>query len=354
MTPERNPYDRLTFLYCDEAYRRSNLATLLTRHHTFGLAAVPGRRSLRHDARWPNGGSRMEGWGRPDGYCLEMTAPSAVDYVRLRAKAGLTPCPTEQARLAISGSWAACHVSRRGEWGDGRDGRLIGDGGWYFHVVDMAVLPHQRRPRQLSPDRAAGTRSWCRPAWGVRLTGGRSAWPTAVRPTRPSRRTARNRSGWRDGWTGRRRQVAGHDGAVITDARRGCSWWTTSRWCVRFSRHREREGWTVDLAVDRADALRGWSGPAVPAPQRRAAHWPTERFGWPRAVKRPHRTGACRRRSRTGERLPTRGSGPSVRPLAPLGSGPSRSLRGLGLALVQHIAVTSGASARRARPAVRG
>jgi len=31
----------------------------------------------------------MEGWGRPDGYCLEMTAPSAVDYVRLRAKAGL-------------------------------------------------------------------------------------------------------------------------------------------------------------------------------------------------------------------------------------------------------------------------
>jgi ribosomal protein S18 acetylase RimI-like enzyme len=25
-------------------------------------------------------------------------------------------------------------------------GRLLGDGGWYFHVVDMAVLPeHQRR-----------------------------------------------------------------------------------------------------------------------------------------------------------------------------------------------------------------
>ena len=25
-------------------------------------------------------------------------------------------------------------------------GRLSGDGGWYFHVVDMAVLPeHQRR-----------------------------------------------------------------------------------------------------------------------------------------------------------------------------------------------------------------
>jgi len=25
-------------------------------------------------------------------------------------------------------------------------GRIIGDGGWYFHVVDMAVLPdHQRR-----------------------------------------------------------------------------------------------------------------------------------------------------------------------------------------------------------------
>ena len=25
-------------------------------------------------------------------------------------------------------------------------GRVLGDGGWYFHVVDMAVLPeHQRR-----------------------------------------------------------------------------------------------------------------------------------------------------------------------------------------------------------------
>lgn len=25
-------------------------------------------------------------------------------------------------------------------------GRIIGDGGWYFHIVDMAVLPeHQRR-----------------------------------------------------------------------------------------------------------------------------------------------------------------------------------------------------------------
>jgi len=25
-------------------------------------------------------------------------------------------------------------------------GRVIGDGGWYFHIVDMAVLPeHQRR-----------------------------------------------------------------------------------------------------------------------------------------------------------------------------------------------------------------
>jgi ribosomal protein S18 acetylase RimI-like enzyme len=32
---------------------------------------------------------------------------------------------------------------------DGRDrrhGQIIGDGGWYFHVIDMAVLPqHQRR-----------------------------------------------------------------------------------------------------------------------------------------------------------------------------------------------------------------
>ena len=81
-----------------------------------------------------------------DDYVLIPGAPSVADYVRLRREAGLTPRSDEQARLAIAGGWSACHVV----WKPSREtvamGRLIGDGGWYFHVVDMAVLPaHQRR-----------------------------------------------------------------------------------------------------------------------------------------------------------------------------------------------------------------
>ena len=81
----------------------------------------------------------------PPGYRLVMTAPPVADYLRLRSESGLSPKTEAQAAAAIPGSWAACHVLSD----DGEIvamGRLLGDGGWYFHVVDMAVLPaHQRR-----------------------------------------------------------------------------------------------------------------------------------------------------------------------------------------------------------------
>jgi GNAT superfamily N-acetyltransferase len=58
----------------------------------------------------------------------------------------LTPRTEEQARLAIQGGWVACHVVHEPTGETVAMGRVIGDGGWYFHVVDMAVLPaHQRR-----------------------------------------------------------------------------------------------------------------------------------------------------------------------------------------------------------------
>ncbi|MFN2625413.1 MAG: GNAT family N-acetyltransferase [Mycobacteriales bacterium] len=79
------------------------------------------------------------------GYQLVMAPPPVADYLRLRREAGLSPTTEEQARVALPGSWAACHVVSA----DGEVvgmGRVLGDGGWYFHVVDMAVLPaHQRR-----------------------------------------------------------------------------------------------------------------------------------------------------------------------------------------------------------------
>jgi len=80
------------------------------------------------------------------GYRLVMTAPSVSDYLRLRREAGLSPKSQEQGAAALPGSWAACHVVEVAGGAIVGMGRLLGDGGWYFHVVDMAVLPeHQRR-----------------------------------------------------------------------------------------------------------------------------------------------------------------------------------------------------------------
>lgn len=74
-------------------------------------------------------------------YELLMSSPAAEDYVRLRRVAGLTPRTLEQARLAILGSWAICHVVAHASGRSVAMGRMIGDGGWYFHIVDMAVEP---------------------------------------------------------------------------------------------------------------------------------------------------------------------------------------------------------------------
>ena len=80
------------------------------------------------------------------GYRLVMTAPPVPDYLQLRERAGLSPRTEEQATAALPGSWAACHVVEEASGEIVGMGRLLGDGGWYFHVVDMAVLPgHQRR-----------------------------------------------------------------------------------------------------------------------------------------------------------------------------------------------------------------
>jgi len=77
----------------------------------------------------------------PQGYALHTGVPDLKDYVRLRRDSGLTPRTLGQAALALPGSWAACHVPETDTGMTIGMGRLIGGGGWYFHVVDMAVLP---------------------------------------------------------------------------------------------------------------------------------------------------------------------------------------------------------------------
>jgi GNAT superfamily N-acetyltransferase len=80
----------------------------------------------------------------PPGYALLPGPPSVADYLDLRVRAGLSLKTEAQPRAALAGGWAACRVEAGG--GSVAMGRVIGDGGWYFHVLDMAVLPaHQRR-----------------------------------------------------------------------------------------------------------------------------------------------------------------------------------------------------------------
>lgn len=81
-----------------------------------------------------------------DDYRLVGSAPSAEDYLRLRRDAGLSPKTAAQAAEGVSGAWASCHVVHEPTGAVVAMGRVIGDGGWYFHIIDMATLPaHQRR-----------------------------------------------------------------------------------------------------------------------------------------------------------------------------------------------------------------
>jgi GNAT superfamily N-acetyltransferase len=81
----------------------------------------------------------------PDGYTLVPGSPDAASYLQLRERAGLGPKRPDQAAPAVRQNWAAVHVVHEVDGPVGM-GRVIGDGGWYFHIVDMAVLPrHQRR-----------------------------------------------------------------------------------------------------------------------------------------------------------------------------------------------------------------
>jgi ribosomal protein S18 acetylase RimI-like enzyme len=81
-----------------------------------------------------------------EGYELRAEVPTVSDYLRLRADSGLTPVRSDQAEAGLPGSWWACHVIHRASGTAVGMGRVLGDGGWYFHLVDIAVDPaHQRR-----------------------------------------------------------------------------------------------------------------------------------------------------------------------------------------------------------------
>lgn len=72
-------------------------------------------------------------------YTLIQTLPSVDAYLQLRAAAGLSAKSLEAATRGLAGTWYGVHMRHATE--TIAMGRIIGDGGCFFQVVDIAVLP---------------------------------------------------------------------------------------------------------------------------------------------------------------------------------------------------------------------
>jgi GNAT superfamily N-acetyltransferase len=70
---------------------------------------------------------------------LQLQVPAQKEYLALRVAAGLSAMSPEGAREGLAGSWCAVCV-RSGEELIGM-GRVVGDGGLFLFVVDIAVAP---------------------------------------------------------------------------------------------------------------------------------------------------------------------------------------------------------------------
>ncbi|WP_066909555.1 GNAT family N-acetyltransferase [Millisia brevis] len=78
-------------------------------------------------------------------YRMLVDPPTVDEYRRLRAVTGLSPKTARQAEGAIAGTWTWRTVRTASGEAVGM-GRVVGDGGWYFLIADMATLPdHQGR-----------------------------------------------------------------------------------------------------------------------------------------------------------------------------------------------------------------
>ena len=77
-----------------------------------------------------------------DAYSLVAELPAVDDYLRLRVVAGLSPKTHEGASIGLPNSWCAVTVKFEGK-AIGM-GRVIGDGGTAFQIVDIAVEPEHQ------------------------------------------------------------------------------------------------------------------------------------------------------------------------------------------------------------------
>jgi len=81
---------------------------------------------------------------------LQLQVPAVEEYLALRVGAGLSAMSPEGAREGLAGSWCSVCV-RVGDALIGM-GRVVGDGGLFLFVVDIAVAPawqHQGLGRRI-------------------------------------------------------------------------------------------------------------------------------------------------------------------------------------------------------------
>jgi N-acetylglutamate synthase-like GNAT family acetyltransferase len=76
------------------------------------------------------------------GFELIESAPSPENYIRVRVAAGLSGRSLDAARVGLAHSLHAVHVRHRSEVIG--VGRVIGDGGCFFEIVDVAVVPQHQ------------------------------------------------------------------------------------------------------------------------------------------------------------------------------------------------------------------
>lgn len=79
-----------------------------------------------------------------DIYTLEPRPPAVADYMRLRAAAGMSARSEAGAAIGLPNSWFGVTIQHEGR-AVGM-GRIIGDGGTAFQIVDIVVEPsHQKQ-----------------------------------------------------------------------------------------------------------------------------------------------------------------------------------------------------------------
>ena len=78
----------------------------------------------------------------PGGYRIAFRTPPVADYLRLRRDTGLSPFTERAARTGLASTFVG--VTLEHEQSTVGMGRVIGDGGTAFQIVDIAVEPdHQ-------------------------------------------------------------------------------------------------------------------------------------------------------------------------------------------------------------------